>query len=93
MSDLADLPEIGPVTVAKLVAVGITDTATLRDVGAREAFVRIRAQVDPGACLQMLTGLECAVRGVRASVLPPADRAELRTWFRALEDGTTGHRP
>ncbi|MCL2466230.1 MAG: TfoX/Sxy family protein [Micrococcales bacterium] len=85
MSDLLDLPEIGPVAAANLAAVGIEDAETLREVGAQEAFVRIRTEVDPGACLQMLTGLECAVRGVRASMLPPADKAELREWFRSLD--------
>ena len=84
MSDLIGLPEIGPVAVGKLAAVGIADAETLRDVGAREAFLRVRADVDPGACLQMLTALECAVRGVRASMLPPQDRAEIRAWFRGL---------
>ncbi|MDR3202805.1 MAG: TfoX/Sxy family protein, partial [Bifidobacteriaceae bacterium] len=42
MSDLTDLPEIGPVAAGHLVAVGIGDAETLREVGAREAFRRIR---------------------------------------------------
>ncbi|MDR1766918.1 MAG: TfoX/Sxy family protein [Propionibacteriaceae bacterium] len=84
MSDLTSLPEIGPVTARQLAEVGILDADTLRSLGSREAFLRIRAEVDPGACVQMLTGLECAVRGIRASELPPADKAELRDWFRQL---------
>jgi DNA transformation protein len=85
MSDLTSLPEIGKVSAEHLEAVGIPDAATLRQVGAREAFERIRAQRDPGACLAMFTGLECAVRGVRASELSAEDRAELRAWFRSLD--------
>ncbi|MDR1450436.1 MAG: TfoX/Sxy family protein [Propionibacteriaceae bacterium] len=85
MSDLTALPEIGPVSAGQLAAVGIPDADTLRAVGAREAFARIRADVDPGACVRMLTGLECAARGIRARDLPPEDKAELRDWFRALE--------
>jgi DNA transformation protein len=85
MSDLTALPEIGPVAARQLAEAGIPDASTLRSLGAREAFTRIREQVDPGACVQLLTGLECAVRGLRARELPPEDRAELRAWFRALK--------
>ncbi|MDR1294892.1 MAG: TfoX/Sxy family protein [Bifidobacteriaceae bacterium] len=84
MSSLTDLPEIGPVTAKQLGAVGIGDAETLRELGAREAFSRIRGELDPGACLQLLTGLECAVRGITAAALAPDERAELRSWFRAL---------
>ncbi|MDR1386576.1 MAG: TfoX/Sxy family protein [Propionibacteriaceae bacterium] len=84
MSDLTGLPEIGRVTAAQLQAVGIPDAATLRRVGAREAFSRIRAELDPGACVRLLTGLECAVRGVSARTLSEQDRADSRDWFRAL---------
>jgi DNA transformation protein len=84
MSDLTHLPEIGPVAARLLTEAGIPDAQTLRSLGAREAFARIRAQVDPGACLQLLTGLEGAVRGIRARDLPPQDKAELRDWYRAL---------
>ncbi|GEM_PF-285097 len=84
LSSLTDLPEIGAVTASQLVAVGIEDADALREVGALEAFVRIREQLDPGACLQLFTGLECAVRGIRAKQLSPDDRADLRARFRAL---------
>jgi DNA transformation protein len=84
MSNLTDLPEIGAVTARQLAAVGIGDVKTLRELGAREAFSRIREELDPGACLQLLTGLECAVRGITAAALAPDDRAELRSWVRAL---------
>jgi DNA transformation protein len=84
MSSLADLPEIGNVTATQLVAVGIKDADTLRDIGARQAFSRIRDELDPGACIQLLIGLECAVRGISAKELPPKDKADLRAWFRAL---------
>ncbi|MDN6567215.1 MAG: TfoX/Sxy family protein [Propionibacterium sp.] len=88
MSDLTDLPEIGTVTARQLVAVGIGDAATLRRVGAVEAFARIRGQLDPGACLHLFTGLECAVRGISARQLSPEDRAELRASFQAIAPGT-----
>lgn len=85
VSDLTALPEIGPFAARQLTEAGIPDADTLRSVGAREAFRRIRRQVDPGACVQLLTGLECAVRGVRARELSPQDKADLRDWFRSLQ--------
>jgi TfoX C-terminal domain. len=84
LSSLTDLPEIGTVTARQLVAVGIEDADVLREVGAPEAFIRIREHLDPGACIQLFTGLECAVRGIRAKHLSPADRAELRARFHSL---------
>jgi DNA transformation protein len=84
MSDLTDLPEIGPYAARLLEAAGVADAASLRTLGAREAFLRIRSQADPGACCQLLTGLECAVRGVRQRDLPAEDKTELREWYRAL---------
>ena len=84
MAELIGLPEIGPVTARQLIAVGITSADELRAVGAKEALLRIRAECDPGACLNMLTGLEAATRGVRANALDPAVKADLLAWFRRL---------
>lgn len=83
-TDLTSLPEIGKVTAEQLRAVGIPDTETFRAVGAREAFLRIRSQLDPGACIQLLTGLEAAVQGVRAGDLSPQIRADLNRWKKSL---------
>jgi len=85
MTSLTSLPEVGPVLAGHLTAVGIPDAETLREVGTHEAFLRIRAQRDPGTCLSMLTGLDAAIRGVRATALPPEVKADLRAWFRGLD--------
>ncbi|MCL2803611.1 MAG: TfoX/Sxy family protein [Micrococcales bacterium] len=85
MTDLTKLPEIGAVTARQLKAVGIEDAETLREVGARQAFGRIRSQLDPGACLALLRGLEAATRGIRAVELPPQDKAELLAWYKHLD--------
>jgi DNA transformation protein len=92
MTSLTDLPEIGPVTAAQLAAVGIHHAEALRAVGEREAFNRIRLQVDSGACLQLLYGLEGAVQGLRAHDLAPDDKAELCQWFRSLDCSATNQR-
>jgi len=84
-NDLTDLPEIGAVTARELIAVGIDQAAILREVGAKAAFLRIRSQLDPGACIMLLTGLQAAVEGVRSAELDPATKAELRQWLKGLD--------
>lgn len=52
--------------------------------GAEEAFLRIRAQVDPTACLHQLEALAGAAEGVKKSLLPPERKAELKAWYKGL---------
>lgn len=82
--ELTDLPNVGKVLAANLAAVGITTPAELQEVGAKDAFLRIRAQVDPGACLHMLYGIEGAVEGIPDSRLSEETKAELKAFFRTL---------
>jgi DNA transformation protein len=85
---LTDLPEIGPVTARRLTEVGVPDPATLRSVGAIEAFKRIRTHLDPDACIQEFTGIECAVQGIRARELTPEQREDIREQFRKFDSVT-----
>lgn len=85
MTKLTDLPNIGPVAAENLVKVGIETPEELRRVGSREALLRIRLNVDSGACLSQLYGLEGAIRGVRWHALPPEVRAELKEFFKGLK--------
>ena len=84
MTKLTDLPNIGPVLEAHLRKAGIETPEQLREVGAEEAFLRIRAAADSTACLHELEALAGAVEGIRKSLLPGQRKAELRAWFRAL---------
>ena len=84
-SDLMSMPEIGAVTAQQLVAVGIDTPAELRTVGSREAFLRIRERLDPGACIALLHGLEAAVQGVRARDLEPRVKTDLNQWKKDLD--------
>lgn len=81
---LTDLPNIGPVLAGNLEKIGVAGADQLRELGAEEAFVRIRAQVDPTACLHQLEALAGAVEGVRKNLLPSERKAELRAWFKNL---------
>lgn len=80
MGALALLPNIGPVVEQQLRAAGITTADELKAVGAEEAWLRIQC-FDPSACIHRLLGLEGAVQGLRKADLPPARKAELKTFY------------
>lgn len=84
MERLTDLPNIGNKLTENLEKAGISTPDQLRAVGAEEAFLRIRAQVDPTACLHQLEALAGAEAGIRKSLLPPERKTELKAWFRRL---------
>ena len=79
--ELTDLPNIGTVLAENLRRVGITSAEELRAAGACEAWLRIRTQVDPGACFHQLTALAGAEMGLPKKELPPERKAELRVFF------------
>lgn len=84
MEKLTDMPNIGPVLVGNLEKIGVTAPEQLRRMGAREAFLRIRAEVDSGACLHQLEALAGAAEGVKKSLLPEQIKEELKAWYKAL---------
>ena len=84
MERLTDLPNIGPKLAENLGKIGVTTPEQFMELGAEEAFIRIRAQVDPGACLHQLEALAGAAAGVKKSLLPPERKAELKSWYRGL---------
>lgn len=84
MEHLTDLPNIGPKLADNLERAGISSPGQLRELGAEEAFLRIRAQVDPTACLHQLEALAGAEEGVKKSLLSPERKAKLKNWFREL---------
>lgn len=84
MSELSGMPNVGKVLEQNLIQAGIDTPEQLRKLGAKQAFLRIRAAVDPGACVHMLYGLEGAVRGMRDALLPEDAKADLRAFFRSL---------
>ena len=79
--ELTGLPNIGTVLAENLRRVGITSAEELRAAGACEAWLRIRTQVDPGACFYQLAALAGAEMGLPKKELPPERKAELRAFF------------
>ena len=82
---LEDLPNLSPVLAGNLRRVGLDTPEKFRAAGAREAFLRIRDQVDPGACFHQLTALAGAEAGVPKRELSPERRTELRIFFDGLQ--------
>lgn len=87
-SDLSKQLNIGKDTEKKLVEVGITTFAELKDAGYEQAFIRLQA-LYPGACLSLLYGLAGAIDGVKWSNHSPEKKQELQEFYhrakRALE--------
>ena len=84
MSALTELPNVGKVLESNLLKVGIETPEQLKSAGAEEAFLRIRALVDPGACLHMLYGIQGAIDGMSDKFLPSQTRERLREFYKAL---------
>lgn len=80
-SDLSKQPYIGKDTEAKLIQAGISTFAELQTVGTEQAFLRLQT-LDPGACIQLLYGLEGAIEGVDAKMLSSEKKQELREFHR-----------
>ena len=80
MTNLTDLPNIGPKVADQLVAVGIQTPRDLAQVGSREAWLRIQAQ-DSSACIHRLMALEGAIRGVKKSDLPDQVKVDLKQLY------------
>lgn len=82
--ELSKLPNVGKVLQEHLLAIGIETPEQLREAGAEEAFLRIRGQRDPGACLHMLYGIRGAILGVPDKLLTEEEKEALRKFFNGL---------
>jgi DNA transformation protein and related proteins len=82
VAQLANLPNLGPRSVASLAAADITNLACLQALGAVRAFVRVRS-LNPSVSLNLLWALEGALTGRRWQEVAETDRASL---LMALED-------
>ncbi len=79
--ELTELPNIGPVLADNLKKIGVETPEALREMGAEGAWLAIRGQADPGACLHQLQALAGAVAGLPKKDLPPERKAELKAFF------------
>lgn len=79
MAKLSDLPNLGPVLEGQLNAVGIETIEQLAEIGAKEAWLRIK-MIDPSACPNRLYSMEGAIRGIKKIYLPDDVKAELKVF-------------
>ena len=80
MGELAKLPNIGKAVEAQLIQAGISTADELRQIGAKEAWLRIQA-IDESACIHRLMALEGAVEDVRKTLLPDVVKADLKAFY------------
>ncbi len=83
MGELTILPNVGKVLEKNLNEIGIYTIKQLRDIGSKEAFIRIKI-IDPGACLHMLYGLQGAIDGIKDSLLPDSTKYDLKLFYKDL---------
>lgn len=83
MSELSKLPNVGKVLEQLLIKVGITTPEQLREIGTKEAFIRIRTK-DPTACIQMLYGVQGAVEGIKDKFLSESTKEDLKKFYKSL---------
>ena len=80
MGQLSKLPNIGAVVEDQLNNVGIKTYEQLKEVGSKEAWLKIKA-VDPSACINRLYALEGAIKGVKKNQLSPEIKTELKEFY------------
>lgn len=80
MGELSRLPNIGKAVEAQLIQAGICTADELRQIGAKEAWLRIQS-FDESACIHRLMALEGAIEGVRKTLLPEETRADLKAFY------------
>ena len=80
MGELSKVVNIGPKVEEQLISVGINSLEKLKEVGAKNAWLRIQ-EIDSSACIHRLLALEGAIQGVKKSDLPDSVKADLKTFY------------
>lgn len=79
MTDLTEMLNIGKEMASKLKSVGITCAEDLIEVGATEAFARLKSKY-PNVCLVHLYTLEGAIQNVEFNCLSEKTKASLKAF-------------
>lgn len=83
MGELSKLPNIGSNIEEKLKQVGITSYKQLKEVGSKEAWLKMR-KIDEGACINSLCALEGAIQGVRWHSLSEDIKRDLKDFYKQM---------
>lgn len=90
MSRLKDLPNLSFQLETLLGEVGVRDAKTLRSLGAKVCWLRIKKK-NKNLGVKVLLALEGAIFGLHEAALPARRRQELIDWFNALESNSWEH--
>lgn len=77
MSELTSMMNIGDEMARKLTAVGVNSPEKLMELGAKQAFVRLKA-LYPQVCLVHLYALEGAIHNMEFNCLSEEKKRELK---------------
>lgn len=80
MGELSNLFNIGTTVEKQLNEVGIMNEAELKNVGAKEAWLRIQ-MIDESACINRLLALEGGIRGIKKTELPAEVKTDLKQFY------------
>lgn len=84
MGELAELPNIGKVLEEQLNQAGITTYEELKEIGSRQAWLKIKA-MDDTACLHRLYSLEGAILGIKKAELTTETKQDLKDFFHSFK--------
>ena len=84
MGELAKLPNIGKVLEEQLNQAGITTYEELKEIGSRQAWLKIKA-MDDTACLHRLDSLEGAILGIKKAELTTETKQDLKDFFHSFK--------
>lgn len=80
MERLEDMINIGKVLAGQLLKVGICTPDELKEIGARDAWLRIQA-IDKSACIHRLYSLEGAIEGIKKTQLDYETKVALKQFY------------
>jgi DNA transformation protein len=80
MGTLSDLSNIGKTMEKRLATVGIYDAETLKKIGSKEAFIKLRL-CEGDTCFSSLCALEGAIQNIRWHHLSKETKDDLKKFF------------
>lgn len=81
---LSEHVNIGKDTERRLMQVGIESFEQLVELGSEQAFIRLQT-LDPGACINLLYGLEGAIQNIKGNMLPAERKVELLGFYTMIK--------
>ncbi len=84
MGDLSNIPNIGKDTEEKLILAGIDSFEKMVALGSEQVFIRLQT-IDPGACINLLYGIDGAIEGIKWNQLPPERKQQLLEFYKRVK--------